>query len=156
MDRSLIDRYAAGAREPSRWAQGLTREELNATPVPGKWSVQQVVLHVLDSDLIASHRMKRIIAEDMPLLISYDETKFAAALFYDRMDPAKACELFALNRELTADVLRAVPDTAFERAGIHNQYGKMTLEQVVQGYVRHLEHHVTFVAEKRRLLGKPL
>ena len=81
MTRDLIEAYAAGAREPERWTAGLSPSDLNAAPIPGKWSVQQCVLHVLDSDLIASHRMKRIIAEDNPLLIAYDETRFAAMRF---------------------------------------------------------------------------
>ena len=37
-----------------------------AFPVPGKWSVQQLVMHMLDSDLVAGERMKRIIAEPRP------------------------------------------------------------------------------------------
>jgi len=156
MDRSLIDRYAAGAPVPRSWIEGLTGTELNSTPVPGKWSVQQVALHVLDSDLIASHRMKRIIAEENPLLLAYDETRFAASLFYDGMDVRRACELFDLNRRMTADILGLLPETAFERTGVHNQNGKMTLRQVVEGYIRHLAHHAPFVAEKRKLLGKPL
>lgn len=156
MARDLIEAYAAGAREPERWTAGLSPAELNAAPIPGKWSVQQCVLHVLDSDLIASHRMKRIIAEDNPLLIAYDETRFVASLHYDQMDVRLGCELFALNREQTTAILRRLPETAFERTGIHNQNGKVTLSQVIAGYVRHLAHHREFVVEKRRALGKPM
>ncbi len=154
MDRALIDRYAAGADTPRAWIDGLSAADLNATPIPGTWSVQQCVLHVLDSDLIASHRMKRIIAEDTPLLIAYDETRFAATLFYDRMDVHLACDLFALNRRQTTDILRLLPDEAFERAGVHNQNGKVRLADLVASYIRHVEHHGKFVAEKRLALGK--
>lgn len=154
MDRTMIERYAAGARVPLQWIEGLSREELNATPVAGKWSVQQVVLHVLDSDLIATHRMRRMVAEENPLLLAYDETLFAVNLFYERMEARRACELFALNREFTVEMLRMLPDAAFERTGVHNQRGKITLAQTVESYVRHVEHHGGFVAEKRRVLGK--
>jgi len=156
LDKTLIDRFAAGARVPRTWLQGLTPTDLNATPVPGKWSVQQVVLHVLDSDLIATHRMKRIIAEDVPLLLAYDETRFAASLFYEHMDVALACDLFELNRRQMTDILRRLPDAAFERTGVHNQSGKVTLTHMLQTYIKHLEHHAPFVVEKRKLLGKPL
>jgi len=152
----MIERYAAGASVPNRWIKGLTREDLLAHPVPGTWSIQELAHHVLDSDLIASHRMKRIIAEDTPLLISYDETAFARALGYDRMDVNLACELFRLNRELTAQILRAQPETAFQRCGVHNQSGKVTLAQVLDMYVGHLTHHEPFLKEKRTRLGKPL
>src|ERR1051326_3416305 len=156
MPHPALDRYLAGATPPAAWIKGLSRDDLLAHPVPGKWSVQELVHHVLDSDLIASHRMKRIIAEDLPLLISYDETAFAARLGYDKMDAALACELFRLNRELTAQTLRAQPDSAFDRCGIHSQNGKVRLGDIIESYTKHLDHHAPFLVEKRKKLGKPL
>lgn len=156
MDREWIERYAAGADLFTSAIAGLTREELNSFPVPGTWSIQQIVLHMLDSDLIASERMKRIVAEDNPLLIGYDETRFSQKLHYDQMDPHLAGEVFAGNRRLTAALLRRLPDEAFQRAAIHNERGKVTLADLVKIYAEHPHHHLKFLLEKRRLLGKPL
>jgi uncharacterized damage-inducible protein DinB len=156
MDRTLIDRYSAGASVPGEAIRGLTAAELNAFPVPGTWSVQQIVMHLLDSDLIASDRMKRVIAEDMPTLLAYDETAFAKRLPYDKLDPTQACELFRLNRLFTAAILRLLPEETFERAGMHTERGRETLAHLVQDYSEHLDHHMKFLREKRKLLGKPL
>src|SRR5258707_4912288 len=54
MDRTLIERYVAGATVPAGAIRGLSTQELNAFPVPGTWSIQQVVLHLMDSDLIGA------------------------------------------------------------------------------------------------------
>src|SRR5688572_8589914 len=78
-----IDRYEARAEVPGRAVAGLTREQLLAFPVPGTWSIQQIIVHLLESDLVATHRMRRIVAEDLPLVIGYDETRFAQVLSYD-------------------------------------------------------------------------
>jgi len=153
-DRQLIERYAAGAGQLVAAITGLTPADLNAKPVPGTWSIQQIVLHLLDSDLIASDRMKRVIAEENPQLIGFDESKFAENLFYDQADAHQACEVFKLNRQLTAEILRRLPDAAFERHGTHSERGPITLANLVETYAGHLEHHLRFVAEKRRLLGK--
>ena len=88
MDRGLIDQYLAEAGDLAKSIAGLSREDLLAFPVPGTWSIQQIVLHIVDSDLVLSDRMKRVIAEDKPLLIGYDESKFAARLHYDKQDAA--------------------------------------------------------------------
>lgn len=156
MDRALIERYVAGATGPAAALRGLTAEELNAFPVPGTWSVQQVVLHLMDSDLIGSDRMKRVIAEESPTLLAYDETAFSKRLFYETLDPWMACEIFRLNRLQTGAILRKLPDAAFARAGNHTERGRETLEELVKGYADHLDHHMKFVKEKRRALGKPL
>jgi hypothetical protein len=156
MDRSLIEKYAAGADVPARGISGLTREEMNSFPVPNTWSIQQIIIHLMDSDLIGGDRMKRVIAEDNPLIISYNETRFAERLMYERVDPEAACDLFARHRRLTGDLLRALPEETFERTGVHNEKGKLTLAQFVKIYVEHLDHHMKFLYAKRRALGKPL
>jgi hypothetical protein len=60
MDRTLIDRFEAGADIPLRAIAGLSPAELDAFPVPGTWSIRQIIVHLWESDLAASHRMRRI------------------------------------------------------------------------------------------------
>lgn len=156
MDRALIETYASQAATPIRWIAGLTPAECSAFPVPGTWSIQQLVVHVLDSDLIATHRMRRIVAEENPLLISYNETLFAQNLFYDRMELELVCDLFDANRRFTADLLRLLPDEAFRRSGVHNERGKVSLDQMLRLYVEHVDHHEKFLIAKRKALGRPL
>jgi DinB family protein len=152
MNRDWIEQYAAGADKLGKAISGLTRQQLNAFPVPGTWSIQQIVLHLMDSDLIASDRMKRVAAEQRPTLIGYDETAFGRELFYDQLDPHLACEVFAKNRQLTAEILRRLPETAFARIGNHNERGPVSLADLVETYVGHLEHHLKFIRDKRRLV----
>jgi len=156
MKANLVEQYAAGAERLAQAIAGLSRDDLAALPVPGTWSIQQIVLHLMDSDLISSDRMKRVIAEENPTLIGFDETAFARGLFYESLDAGLAADIFAKNRRLTAEILRRVADEAFKRFGTHSERGRVTLTQLVQGMVDHLEHHLRFLLDKRRLLGKPL
>ncbi|HTM54897.1 MAG TPA: DinB family protein [Pirellulales bacterium] len=153
MTRQLVERYAAGATQLRPAIAGLSREQLNALPVPGTWSIQQIVLHLMDSDLIASDRMKRVAVETKePTLIGYDETAFGKGLFYEELDTQMACDVFEKNRQLTAEILRRLPEQAFARTGNHNERGRVTLTDLLQTYVDHLEHHLKFVREKRKMV----
>lgn len=154
MDRSVIERYIAGAELLGPAIRGLTPAERNATPVAGTWSIQQIVFHLLDSDLIAADRMKRVIAEERPTLIGFNETLFAEKLYCEQLDADAACAVFAGNRRLMGEILRRLPDDAFARVGIHNERGELTLAQLVQIFADHLEHHLKFIKQKRALLGK--
>jgi uncharacterized damage-inducible protein DinB len=155
MNRNLIDAYVDGGPKLIEAFRGLSRDSLLAVPVSGTWSLQQIAIHMMDSDLIASDRMKRIAAMDKPLLCGYDETAFNQLPGTDELDAQLACELFAMNRRMTAVILRRLPDSSFERFGIHNEIGKVTLGEMVGKYIHHLEGHLTHVFRKREILGVP-
>jgi uncharacterized damage-inducible protein DinB len=156
IDPLVIEQFEGGGEKLRQAIAGLSREDLLAFPVPGTWSIQQIVIHLMDSELIGIDRMKRIIAEDNPLLIGYDETKFSQRLFYDQQSAEVAATMVDLARREFSKVLRKLPEEAFARAGIHNETGKVTLGEMVAKYVHHLDHHLRFVHEKRAKLGKAL
>ena len=156
MNRELIEKYAADADIPAKSIAGLERADLLAFPVPDTWSIQQIILHLMDSDLIASDRMKRVAAEDRPTLVGYNETAFAKTLGYEHLSARDAAEIFRLNRLMTVEILRRLPPAAFNRVGHHTEHGDVTLEQLLKTYVDHVDHHLKFIREKRKLLGKPL
>lgn len=151
-----IDAYELGAQVPARAIEGLSDADVDAIPIPGTWSIRQIVVHLLESELAAVHRMRRIAGEDVPLLIAYDESALATNLRYERCDLALVTRMFADLRVFTAAWLRSMPPAAFERVGIHNRRGKVTLGEMVQMYVAHLEGHMVHLRKKRELLGKPL
>ncbi len=152
MDRALIEQYAAGADRPAQAIVGLTPDELDRYPEPQTWSIREIILHLMDSDLISTYRMKRVIAEDNPPLLRYDEAAFARQLCYNQLNVTAATEVFRLNRRMMADILRRLPDAVFERSGLHNERGPWTLAAMIQTYVEHLEHHLRHVKRKRELL----
>jgi len=154
MDRSIIESYSQGGMKLRAAVKDLTREDLLAFPVPGTWSIQQIVIHLLDSDLISIDRMKRIIAMEKPLLIGYDETAFSKRLHYEEQSAVDAVTILDLSFKNFATVLRKMPDETFQRQGVHNERGLVTLESYLSHMVNHLDHHLKFVSEKRKLLGK--
>jgi DinB superfamily len=152
MKRERIEVYVDGGRELVEAYRGLTKSQLLAVPVPGTWSLQQIAIHLLESDLIAADRMKRIAAMDRPLLVAYDESAFSRLPGVNDLDAQEACDLFARHRRMTATVLRLLPDEAFQRFGIHNESGKVTLAEMVDRYIDHLNGHMAHVQRKKAML----
>jgi uncharacterized damage-inducible protein DinB len=151
--QQLIDQYTAGAHTLAEAIEGLSPEQLQAFPVPGTWSIQQIVVHLMDSDLVLADRMKRIIAEDLPLLVEFNETQFAERLQYQSQDANLACEVFRHNRLLMREILVRLGEEDFDRCGIHTERGKVTLAEWLAITVRHLDHHLKFIRDKRRLVS---
>jgi hypothetical protein len=150
--QSLIQEYVDGGDKLKRAYEGLTREQLLSYPIPGTWSLQQIAIHMMDSDLIGADRMKRVASMDKPLLIGYDETAFNQLPGIDGIDAFEAIDVFCRNRKMLAVILSRLPSETFQRFGIHNEKGKVTLEYLIQNYIEHLDYHLDFVAKKRALL----
>jgi hypothetical protein len=97
--------------------------------------------------------MKRVIAEEKPLLIGYDETRFADGLDYHTADRAIQLALLETMRQDMARILRRLPAPAWSRTGVHTEWGLMTLEEMLRAEVDHIPHHINHINEKRQKLG---
>jgi len=151
----LIDNYLAGPRALRQAVAGLTREQLLARPVPGKWSTLEVVCHLADFEPIIADRMKRVIAEERPQLLGADENRFAAALAYHDRDLEEELALLGHTRRQLARILHTLPEEALRREGVHNERGPLTLERLLTMAGNHVAHHIRFIGEKRKALGLP-
>jgi len=156
MDRIKIEIYAQGGEALVKAFSGLTETQFHLKPYDGSWTLHQNAIHMMDSDLIGSDRMKRIACMENPLLCGYDETAFNTMPGVKLLNAFDACELFKTNRQMTAIVLRALPDSAYKRTGIHTESGKVNLEQMLDKYIEHLRHHLVIIARKRKMTGKPV
>jgi hypothetical protein len=154
MNRDLIESYAAGGETLRQAVQGLSRDELLARPGPGDWSIQELVIHLADSDAISIDRMKRILTENNPTLLYADETAYIDRLLPDEQSLEDALTLFEVGRRQWSRVLRRLPDDTFSRQGTHNRAGIVTLGGMVEGYCKHLQHHLVFLMAKRERLGQ--
>ncbi len=148
-----IDEYLDGPVQLRRAVADMSAAQLEARPVPSKWSTLEVVCHLVDSEQAWCHRMKRVIAEERPLLIGYDESRFTATLRYHDHDLKTELILMEGMRAQMALVLRTLPESAWARTGVHNERGLITLEEMLQAEVEHVPHHIAHINEKRRALG---
>ncbi len=149
----LIDEYVAGAHKLREAVRGMTREQLVARPVPGKWSTLEVVCHIADFEPVYADRIKRTLAEDEPTVFGGDPDRFAARLAYHSRDLEEELSLVEAVRRHVARILRTVPPEDFARCCRHNQRGPLTLEQLLRSVTEHIPHHIRFIAEKRQALG---
>ena len=148
--QDLIVEFEAGGQKIRDAIEGLSREEALRRPGPGKWSPQELIVHLADADAIAIDRMKRVIAEDSPPLLRADEQAYVDRLHYDAQDLHDAVELFDVNRRQFARVLRRLEDSEFERVGIHDgELGRITLAGLIENYSKHLGHHLQRLKEIR-------
>jgi hypothetical protein len=151
--KKLIDDYSAGPQLLRDAVKSMSREQIAARPVAGKWSTLEVVCHIADFEIIGADRIKRVIAEDQPTLPDGDEKLFAERLVYHSRDLAEELHLIGGIRAQVTRILRTLNDDDFARIGNHTAAGPLTLQQLVERGTNHINHHLRFIAEKRNALG---
>lgn len=149
----LIDRYEAGGPLLAYAASGLSPEQETARPGPGAWSIAELVAHLLDADLVLADRMKRLIAEDEPVLQAFDENAWIARLDSQGMPVEEAVNLFVANRQWMTRILKKCSDADFARMGTHSEAGRKSLAEVLATAANHVDHHLRFLYTKRGNLG---
>ena len=64
--------------EVRRLVGGLSGKDLLEPEAPGKWSILEVVSHLVDQELVNSYRLRAIVAEDEPVIQGYDQDRWFA------------------------------------------------------------------------------
>lgn len=132
---------------------GMTAEQARARPVAGKMSTLEVVCHIADFEPIYADRMKRVLAEEQPRILSGDPDLFQKRLAYDQRDLAEELDLIEVVRKQMARILKTASDADAQRTGVHSVDGPLTLETLLKRIAGHIPHHIRFIAEKRAALG---
>ena len=137
----LIRRYEAG---PARLKAALAKvpaEAMKWRPGPGKWSVHEVVCHCADSEANGALRIRYLVAETEPLIVGYDQARWAEVFDYQDAPLAPALATVEAVRENTAALLKRLPEKAWSSSGRHTEYASYSAEDWLRIYSEHLEKH---------------
>ncbi len=136
-----IRRYREG---PALLRSALARVPADAMkwrPAPGKWSAHEVVVHCADSETNAHMRLRYLLAEPEPLIVGYDQDRWAAELDYHALPFEPALAAIEAVRANTVPLLQRLPEPAWRRTGRHTEYDAYGVERWLEIYSEHLEVH---------------
>ena len=146
--QALLERFRGGADEVDAALEGITDEELDRRPASGDWSPREVAHHLADSEAMAYMRLRRLIAEDEPLIHGYDEPEYARRLHYDRPTASSLAVLRAV-RAASLELLESLTDAEWARTGTHSESGSYSVERWLAIYASHSHDHANQIREAR-------
>ncbi|MCC7368941.1 MAG: DinB family protein [Chloroflexi bacterium] len=138
--RALLQRYREGPAVVAAALAGATDAELDARPADGGWTAREVAIHLPDSEINGAVRLRRLVAEDEPHIIGYDQERWAERLYYNRPIAAALAALTAI-RGLNAELLDALTEEEWQRAGTHSESGRYGLDTWLPTYAAHAHDH---------------
>lgn len=142
---ALITRYAEG---PAAVRAALAEvADLDAAPAGG-WSPRQVVHHLADSETTSAIRLRRLLAEESPVIAGYDEELFARELRYDR-PIERSLALFEAVRAANLELLGLLREEDWARAGTHTESGPYSVAGWLDIYAAHAFDHASQIRARR-------
>lgn len=166
----LVSAYARGVDEIDPRVAELSAEQVDtaflASAGVGKLPIRVVIGHLADADVVFSHRMRRAVAEDGPILADFDHEAFIDAGLYGvvspregdeaRAAPALGASIAAMHavRQWTASWLVTLRAEDLAREALHPANGAMSVRRMVEYMTWHAAYHGVFIRAKvEKLVG---
>jgi hypothetical protein len=145
--QALIERYAQGHQTVLAALEGISAAELDAKT--DEWSAREIVHHLADSEMTSAMRLRRLLAEDNPVIDGYDEELFARVLRYAARPIDAALDALSAARRTTLEILSRMTPADWSRPGTHTQNGAYTPEHWLQIYAAHAHDHAEQIRRAR-------
>jgi len=145
----LLERFRRGAELLAVATTGAAGPELDFKPAPDKWCVRQIVCHLADAEAVYVMRLRQVLAEENPILHGFNGDAWAEKLDYGRRKISQALETFRVLRAENYELLKGMPEDAFQRPCTHAEVGPWTLRDLVLNNAHHLEDHVKQIQSVR-------
>jgi hypothetical protein len=149
----LIEQYRNGAGAIGAALEGITEAELDARPGPDEWSTREIIHHLADSEMTSAIRLRRLIVEDDPEIVGYDQEAFVRVLSFPGRPISASFAAFAASRESTAEILDQLTDEQWARAGTHSEVGRYSVEDWLSIYGPHAHDHADQIRLARASAG---
>ena len=144
----LLAKYAGGYGAIVAALDGITDAEIDAREGPDEWSSRQIVHHLADSEMMSATRLRRLLAEDNPVIQGYDQDEFARRLPYDL--PIKgALAVFKGVRDVNVPILHRLSHDDWRRSGTHSDTGTYSVETWLEVLSSHAHEHAAQIRRAR-------
>jgi hypothetical protein len=130
------------------WLTKLSSEQVTFRPTPDRWSIAEVIGHLIDSACNNHQRFVRAQTADPLVFPKYDQNSWAELNHYHTRDWSELVELwFQYNRQL-AHLIRHIPSDKLTVRCEITGYEPCTLGFLLEDYVVHMNHHLTKIQER--------
>jgi uncharacterized damage-inducible protein DinB len=125
----------------------LTPEQAACRYERGKWSIRQIVGHVIDHERIMTYRVLRISRNDKTQLHGYDQNLMVNNSRFEELDFSFLLEDFKTVRRSTISLIKSLSDLQLQRRGTTRKF-ELTVEEALRATIGHEIHHMNVIKEK--------
>ena len=127
--------------------QGLTEEQLLHRYAPEKWSIKELLVHMLDAERIFTYRALRFARQDKTELPGFDENKYVAPSKADARDINSILAEYTAVRTATIELYKSFDQEALDQKGSSNGL-EVSVRALGYTILGHEIHHLRVIRER--------
>lgn len=141
-DRDPIEVMGETPGEFARIAAEHTPQQMRTRPFAGKWTPNEIIGHMVDTEWVYGYRIRLILCEDNPTILGMDQDLWVSGLRHNERDPAELVEMFRAMRSYNLQVWKMMGPRELERTGSHNERGRESLGLMIRMEAGHDLSHI--------------
>lgn len=151
LDLELIKEYSFAPEELAKVVSGLSDSELDKCRAPGKWTIRQIVHHIVDCEMNYFQYDRYALANTDSKFVfpDFDPNRWAENMEYQRRPIQLELRFFTLIREYITYLCHTLPDS-LDRT-LKHESGEFTVRQALEHDIAHARHHMKQIMETREV-----
>lgn len=141
-DRDPIEVMSRTPEELARIVREHTTAQMRTRPFPGKWTPNEVIGHLVDTEWVYGFRMRHIYGEHEPTIIGMDQEIWVERQRHNDRDPMELVEMFRTLRRLNVRLWKSMKPEDLKRQGRHNERGLESLGTMLRMEAGHDLSHI--------------
>jgi hypothetical protein len=143
----IVGALDAQSHETATLLGGLGEKEASHRYAPDKWSVKQIVGHIIDAERVFAYRVLSIARGETKALPGFDQEPFVVNGRFDDRPLADLAEELATVRRANVMMMRALSEEAWRRTGIASE-NPVSARAVAYVMLGHERHHLRVIRER--------
>lgn len=127
--------------------KGLTQDKATYAYSEGKWTIMELVGHVIDTERIMAYRALRIARADLTPLPGFEENDYVANAHFAERNMDSLAEEFAILRKANMYLIKSFNDDEINRIGTSNG-SPMSVRALIYILAGHVNHHRRIIEER--------
>ena len=140
--RDPVEVMSETAEELGGIVREHTPEEMRARPFDGKWTPNEVVGHLVDSEWVYGYRLRLILCQDRPTILGMEQEQWVSGQRHNDREPTELVAVFQFMRAQNLLLWKRLTPADLERAGEHNERGSESLGQMLRMLAGHDLSHI--------------
>lgn len=126
---------------------GMSDERSDFRYAEGKWTIKELLGHIIDGERVFSYRALRFSRNDKTPLAGFEENSYVANSNFGGAKLADLVEEFSLLRQTNVLLFKSLTDEAWNRFGTASD-AEISVRALAFIMVGHVSHHANILKER--------